>query len=594
MTLRRSAAPAALTALMGVALAVSGVLAYQAHDAARSHREVAHKAVSDLASAAGWQLGERAQLRFFELLRESVAEPVYRARSTTGTDPTLDDIAGQADRWDSCRCVRLEVPATFFRLPVPEGGPAPAPEDLEIQGEPLEPAAAEWLTRSLTDEAAAARLAAGSLVHPGAGVLFREEGERIRSFVYYVEGMEFVYGFETDPEALVEAVLGRLLASTPLLPESLTGGLPSDSLFRVEVALPDDRVLFASDGPADRGSSVVGGDRLAPWLGGLEVRVRIPEDRAQALVIGGLPKSRLPLILLLLALTGGILLVAVFLLRQQARLARMRADFVAGVTHELRTPLAQIRMFAELLSLRKLASPDEEERALHVIDEESRRLDHLIDNVLGFARMGVADGAVALRTLPLDELLPEVVDRFRPLARERKATIALRVEPGLRALADGDAVHRILLNLLDNAVKYGPRGQTVRVRARRDGRWARIEVDDQGPGVPARDRLRIWEPYERLEAGIDRGVAGSGIGLAVVRSLVDGHGGRVSVEDAPGGGSRFVILIPAAESRRAASFAADAASGGASGDTGSSARVIPAGERASTASASLPAAARKA
>lgn len=270
----------------------------------------------------------------------------------------------------------------------------------------------------------------------------------------------------------------------------------------------------------------------------------VPEAQAQALVIGGLPASRLPLILLLLALTGGILLVALLLLRQQARLARMRADFVAGVTHELRTPLAQIRMFAELLSLGKLSSADEEERALHVIDEESRRLDHLIDNVLGFARMGVAARPVALRPLALDDLLPEVVDRFRPLARERRATIALEVEPGLQALADGDAVHRIVLNLLDNAVKYGPRGQRVEIRARRQGRWARIEVQDQGPGVPARDRRRIWEAYERLDAGLDRGVAGSGIGLAVVRSLVEGHGGRVMVEDAPGGGARFVVLLP--------------------------------------------------
>ncbi len=542
---RRGAVPVALTALMTVALVVTGVLAYHAHDAARSHRALAHRTVSDLASAAGWQLSERAQLRYFDLLQESLAQPVFRSWAASGTHLPLSEMPELMEGWTPCRCLHLDTPETFFRLPIPRDGPTPGAADLETLGEPVDEPAAVWLAARLAEEAVRSRESPGSLQNPGAGVLIRPEGGRNRAFVYYLEGMEAAYGYEVGAEALVEALLDPLVEA-PLLPESVTRGLPSDSLFRIEVGVPDGPTLFVLEGPEDRGANIWGGVGFPAWFGGMEVRVAVPESRASALVIGGLPASRLPLILLLLALTGGILLVALLLLRQQARLTRMRTDFVAGVTHELRTPLAQIRMFAELLSLGKLSSSEERERALHVIDEESRRLDHLIDNVLGFARMGSATRPSALRPLALDELLPEVVERFRPLARERRATITLDVEPGLRAHADGDAVHRIVLNLLDNAVKYGPRGQRVEIAAHRHGRWARIVVDDQGPGIPDRDRRRIWEAYERLEVGIDRGVAGSGIGLAVVRSIVEGHGGRAFVEDAPGGGARFVVLLPIA------------------------------------------------
>jgi signal transduction histidine kinase len=540
---------------MAVALAVSAALAYQAFDAARSHREVARTAVSDLAAAAAWQLSERGQLRFFELVRESLADPVQRARSEGGAVPSLDHLAGQA--WNECRCVAIERPATFFALPFMGEGPPPVAGELATSGATLREPVGAWLVDRIA--AAASELSRSPDTterHPPTGLLLYEADTPTRAFVYYLEGagsIEAAYGYEVDGGVLLAALLNPLLASASLLPGSLTGGLPTDSLFRVEVRNGAGSVLFASDGPSARGRTIAGSDHFPAWAGGMEVRVTVPEERAETLVIGGLPASRLPMILLLLGFTGGILLLAVLLLRQQSRLARMRSDFVTGVTHELRTPLAQIRMFAELLSLEKLPSPEERKRAVDVIDEESRRLDHLIDNVLGFARMGAPASPVMRRPLMLDRLLPEVVERFRPLARERKAAIELEVEPGLCALADDDAVHRILLNLLDNAVKYGPRGQRVRVRADRDGGSARIEVCDEGPGVPAAERGRIWEPYERLESGPDRGVAGNGIGLAVVKSLVDGHGGSVAVADAPHGGACFVVRLPLATAPSAGS-----------------------------------------
>jgi len=113
------------------------------------------------------------------------------------------------------------------------------------------------------------------------------------------------------------------------------------------------------------------------------------------------------------------------------------------------------------------------------------------------------------------------------------------------ARGDADALRRILLNLLDNAVRYGPAGQTVTVAVERAGAWARIVVEDEGPGVPASDRERIWKPFVRLDDARDESLTGCGIGLSIVGELVALHGGRRGVRSRPGGGAAFHIEIPA-------------------------------------------------
>jgi signal transduction histidine kinase len=117
----------------------------------------------------------------------------------------------------------------------------------------------------------------------------------------------------------------------------------------------------------------------------------------------------------------------------------------------------------------------------------------------------------------------------------------------LLVAGDRDAVVGILRNLLENAVKYGPAGQTVRLAAVRDNGVARITIDDQGPGIPPGDRTRIWRPYQRLERDRNAPVGGSGLGLSVVGELTAASNGRAWVEDAPGGGARFVVELPVAE-----------------------------------------------
>ena len=146
----------------------------------------------------------------------------------------------------------------------------------------------------------------------------------------------------------------------------------------------------------------------------------------------------------------------------------------------------------------------------------------------------------------LDREIQDAVELFVPLARARRMTVETALAAKAVVALDRDALRQMLLNLLDNAVKYGPPGQTITVGSEVAGDRARIFVEDQGPGIPHEDRQRVWEPYVRLARESEVSTGGSGIGLSVVRELVTLHGGRTRAEGTPGGGARLVIELPLA------------------------------------------------
>jgi signal transduction histidine kinase len=211
-------------------------------------------------------------------------------------------------------------------------------------------------------------------------------------------------------------------------------------------------------------------------------------------------------------------------------------------------------LFAELLRKGHLQSDEERERSLEIIDEESQRLTYLVENILSFSRAEHASASVALEPLPVREELVRVTDAFTPLARARRNTIEVDARDDLVEIADPRAVRQILLNLLDNAVKYGPIGQTVTSGGKMDNGRVRLWVADHGPGVPTAERERIWDPYYRLARDADT-AGGSGIGLSIVKELVRLQGGKIWVEDAASRksgktGARFVIeLQPATDAK---------------------------------------------
>jgi len=290
----------------------------------------------------------------------------------------------------------------------------------------------------------------------------------------------------------------------------------------------------------------------------MHVRAQIREGQAGQLVIGGLPRSRLPFLLALLGIAAALSFVAIGQIRREGELARLRADFVASISHELRTPLAQMRLYLETLRLGRFTTDAQRAWSLDNVERETTRLGHLVERVLRFSRTGRASpdprAAVDVRA-EVEGLVAE----FQPLADAR----GVRLEPELDDVPavdlQPDALRHVVLNLLDNAVKYGPRGQRVtvglagaQVRGCAGAGEVRIEITDEGPGIPPADRERIWRPYQRgSTAG---GTAGSGVGLSVVHDVVTQHGGRAWVEDAPTGrGTRMVVALPIAGAARGTS-----------------------------------------
>jgi signal transduction histidine kinase len=226
-----------------------------------------------------------------------------------------------------------------------------------------------------------------------------------------------------------------------------------------------------------------------------------------------------------------------------AEMDRLKSDLVALASHELRTPLTALQGFSELLATRAFP-PNEVRRVADIMRAEAERLGRIVADFLDVARLerGLP---LSLRRAPIDPapVIADAVDVFRRTRTTHR--LELHVNGALpRVEADADALDRVLKNLISNALKYSPAGTCVRVRARPEPGAVAVDVEDEGPGVTGEELTRIFEPYYRAPstARVERG---TGLGLAVVKSLVEAHGGRVHAERAPGRGTRMTFVIPA-------------------------------------------------
>ena len=236
------------------------------------------------------------------------------------------------------------------------------------------------------------------------------------------------------------------------------------------------------------------------------------------LVVGGLPRSRLPMLVTLIVIAAGLLTLALLQLRRQQELARLRTEFVSGVSHELRTPLAQIRWFAELLHMGKLRSEDERVRSAGIIDQEARRLTYLVENVLNFSRGEKGVNRVSMSPAELDHEILEALELFRAARASAEDDRRHGARRQRRRLARS---RRVSSDFAQPARQrreiWAGRPDDHRGIGDRRRPRARIWVEDQGPGIPHDDRQRVWEPYVRLNRDVESATGGSGIGLSVVR-----------------------------------------------------------------------------
>ncbi|MDB4950203.1 MAG: ATP-binding region ATPase domain protein [Gemmatimonadetes bacterium] len=562
-----------LVVLLLLMLGLSGVMAYQATDAAQSEMRSSERALRGYASFATWELARDGQAALRSAMSGTLARGMDAARVSTGGRAADDSAAlrrfasgvrGELAAWCGCADAAL----AFVRI---DGDP-PADASSGAPATDANADVARWLARAFPSDGRArsprptSTGGAGDGVaevrtatvdgRPVIGVLGRlpaEAGRQARAFAFAVAA-----GRVAAP------VLARVVAGTPLLPPSLRGGASNRAALsivvtgargdtvlrsRAEAKAPSEGSwLDAKAGGADLGVAM--GPEVADTLGGVlagfTAHVALRPALVGAVALEAAPRTRFALLLSLFVLSMCLVGVAIVQLQRQHELARMRDDFVSGVSHELRTPLAQIRLFADLLESGRLPPGEQGGRAVRIINEEAQRLTYLVENVLLFARSQRRVGRVSPQPAAMDALVREIAESFAPLARARDVELRVHAQPGVVAPVDRDALRQVMLNLLDNAVKYGPRGQRVTVGLEMDGGRARLRVDDQGPGIPPWERERVWEPYRRLEREASSAVGGCGIGLSVARDLVEQHGGHVRVEDAPGGGARFVVELPGA------------------------------------------------
>lgn len=220
-------------------------------------------------------------------------------------------------------------------------------------------------------------------------------------------------------------------------------------------------------------------------------------------------------------------------------------DFVANVSHELKTPLTSIQGFAQAILDGAASDRTAQRRAAQVIFDESDRLHRLVDDLLDLARLDAGQVDFDRNPLDLSVLLRAVVERLSVKARDHKVHIVNRVPELPELVGDGDRLAQVFTNILDNAIKHSQEDDTVTLWGSVEGGWVSIHVDDSGPGIPVEDLSRIFERFYQLDkarpGGRGRGV---GLGLAISREIVRTHGGRLVAQSAVGKGSRFTVQLP--------------------------------------------------
>ena len=284
---------------------------------------------------------------------------------------------------------------------------------------------------------------------------------------------------------------------------------------------------------------------LGPAAPGWEISFVMNDRSAFAHGASGRRRSYVAMATLAIGVVVGAVALLGGAARRQVRLASLKTDLVAAVSHELKTPLASMRLLVDALLEDEVFDPTKTRDYLRLMTAENARLSRLVDNFLMFSRLERNHQQFDFRlTRPSDVVEAAVL--AIPEGWKAGSAPAVDVEPDLPAImADQDALVTALLNLIDNACKYTPGERRISVRAFRDGTHVAFAVEDNGIGIPAREQKRIFRRFYRVDQRLARSTHGSGLGLSIVEAIVRAHGGSVRVSSRPNHGSTFSLYFPA-------------------------------------------------
>ncbi len=231
---------------------------------------------------------------------------------------------------------------------------------------------------------------------------------------------------------------------------------------------------------------------------------------------------------------------------EEKRVETIKKDFVANVSHELRTPLASIKGYSETLLDGAVEDKETLKGFLRVIDRHATRMARLIDDLLTLSRLESHQMHIVASPMDLNELIIGAKTGFEKQARDKGITLSAVIPDGLpKVLGDRDRLEQVVVNLLDNAIKYTQSGGSVLITSCLTGHEVRVEIKDTGIGIPKDDIPRIFERFYRVDKARSRELGGTGLGLAIVKHIIQGHNGKLHVESSPGKGSTFSFSLTA-------------------------------------------------
>ena len=527
----------ATVAILTAMLLVVALLTLNGWRTARTHEHAVNAALRSYATFAAALYRERLEVLVFQSLTPMRAFASMRLADEGPDLPPARALHDSIRAAIACKCRTVLAPNYVFRLDLRTGR-------FESAGDSaVSPDVQRWIASAIS---AAVKDWQRTQTY---GSLVNTADRRTRLVYYSVRRNTkrepaIVYGLEASRASLDSVVFGEALKEAMLQGMVAGDSIPNDTLISVEVKDSLGVTLYRT--PTVYAPVHIGKETLMMQGGVFPLTVSLNPAVAPRLLVGAVPRSQLPLLVGLLALTSALVVGAVRLTWRTSALARMRADFTSSVSHELRTPITQIMLFAETIALGRVRTLAEARREARVITEEGRRLLDLIENVLHFARSERYELPINRQLTDLSDLVRQTLADFEPVAATAGVTLKATLEDAVGARIDGPAVQRSLRNVLDNAIKYAAVGREAHVGLVLMGARASLWVDDRGPGVPPADRERIWGAFVRLERDMNQATGGSGIGLAVVRDIVVRHGGAVRIEEAPSGGARFVMEFPEA------------------------------------------------
>jgi signal transduction histidine kinase len=529
--------------LAGLTVALAAAFGLAVWQTGRAQHERVRSAVCFYAASAARQLLARARV-----LLHATADPVFAGIGgqaplpSSAPLPSPAALEATARSLADCHCAPFLPARAYFRADAPDG--------------PVTVVHAAGDGSGIDTAAIRHALTAGAAVIRAAGVAALPVTERwdpraalhdviIVAPKYAPNGdLRAIYGIAMAPSTFAATFVAPIFQQVSLFPRELTerGTLPNSSFVSYRVT---DYGGGALDQSAEQFSGCVETAVPDPAMASVRLSLRATPATAERWAAVGTLPSRLPILATLLFATLGCGAAAAVVGAREAELARLRSDFVTGVSHELRMPLAQILLFGETLSLGRARSDAARADAAHVIVRETNRLTGLVENILYFSRVEHHNIEVTPIPVCLATFVEAVLTMMRPLADDAGTTIVARIDPHLEAMLDQSSFKQVLFNLLDNALKYGRRGQCVRIGAEATAAdRVRLWVDDQGPGIPPADAKRIFSPFVRLDRDRQSAIGGSGLGLAVVHDIVALHDGTVWVESTSDGHARFVMELP--------------------------------------------------